>query len=270
MTRRKPAAPVHLVARIDDDEFALFPDSSGLVIICDRTLSRGGRHTIRIEAPVLDAHVRELFEFEGLWLSKGGQLERMNGSLLEKDNSDEDTLEKERDQIGSKHRQKLGFLRPHAVHNTHELKAPDEDMDAERLQSRRKLLEVITDAPGSALHRPQSKGRPKSGAFSGMMGWESLLGEMFGADHSSVSIADMCLVQHCHGGVDQPAGLGDVFFRSGPLGSPYFELPWMFDAYIPDVVVCFPCASLTEILTNADSEYWQLRSTQLQDIRARL
>ena len=194
----------------------------------------------------------------------------MNGSLLEKDYSDEDTLEKERDQIGSKHRQKLGFLRPHAVHNTHELKAPDEDMDAERLQSRRKLLEVITDAPGSALHRPQSKGRPKSGAFSGMMGWESLLGEMFGADHSSISIADMCLVQHCHGGVDQPAGLGDVFFRSGPLGSPYFELPWMFDAYIPDVVVCFPCASLTEILTNADSEYWQLRSTQLQDIRARL
>lgn len=95
--------------------------------------------------------------------------------------------------------------------------------------------------------------------LAGVMGWEYLLGEMFGADHVGIGVDGMCLTPDCIGGTGQPAGLGDVFFRrsvrldlycltlkltdrSGPSDSPYFEHPWMFSAYIPDVLVssCLP------------------------------
>ena len=86
------------------------------------------------------------------------------------------------------------------------------------LRDRKKILEVITDVPGS--FRAQHTGGRSGGAdnvLAGVMGWEYLLGEMFGADHVGIGMDGMCLTQDCIGGVGFPAGLGDVFFRRSVL-----------------------------------------------------
>ena len=82
------------------------------------------------------------------------------------------------------------------------------------LRDRKKILEVITDVPGS--FRAQHTSGRSGGAdnlLAGVMGWEYLLGEMFGADHVGIGMDGMCLTQDCVGGVGFPASLGDVFFR---------------------------------------------------------
>jgi hypothetical protein len=45
------------------------------------------------------------------------------------------------------------------------------------------------------------------------MGWEYLLGEMFGSDHVTIGMYGMCLIQNCIGGAGSPIGLADVFFQ---------------------------------------------------------
>jgi hypothetical protein len=52
-----------------------------------------------------------------------------------------------------------------------------------------------------------------SGILGGVMGWEYLIGEMFGSDHISIGMDGMCLMQDCIGGRGSPAGLADVFFQ---------------------------------------------------------
>ena len=52
-----------------------------------------------------------------------------------------------------------------------------------------------------------------TGLLAGGMGWEYLLGEIFGADHVGVGVDGMGLTQDCIGGVCEPSGIGDVFFR---------------------------------------------------------
>lgn len=81
-------------------------------------------------------------------------------------------------------------------------------------RERRKVLEVVTDSPGSFTRKQRSqRSGGADGLLAGVMGWEYLLGEMFGADHVGIGVDGMCLTQDCIGGTGSPAGMGDVFFR---------------------------------------------------------
>ena len=161
-----------------------------------------------------DDNGRGILELEGLWLSKGGQLLRVQGSLLAEEYEDEDDLSAENDQIGRKHENGLkNILKGNAREMKQQELAEKEDLPT-LLRDRKKVLEVITDVPGSfrAQHASGRSGGA-DGLLAGVMGWEYLLGEMFGADHVGIGMDGMCLTQDCIGGVGFPAGLGDVFFR---------------------------------------------------------
>ena len=214
-SNQKPAPPVSLLARIDDEEYVLLPNSSSLVSVCLESLFRDQEHHIRIVAPMADDRGRGVVELEGLWLSKGGSLLKVVGSPLSEDYVDEDQLRAENDIIGEKHQAALGELHSDGTNrfNHHHRHVNDEDV-IYASQERKKILEVITDSPGSftVKHRGSRVGGAH-GLLGGVMGWEYLLGEMFGADHVSIGVDGMCLTQDCIGGTGSPAGVGDVFFR---------------------------------------------------------
>ncbi|CAF9923257.1 MAG: hypothetical protein ALECFALPRED_002342 [Alectoria fallacina] len=237
----KAAPPVSLLAEVDDQEYILLPHSSSLVTISSKGLDERIEHHVRVVAPMADDHGLGVVELEGLWLSKGGKLVKVAGTLLSEDYVNEDLLNAENDQVGERHRTGLNDIEKDGTSKSGRQKASDITEDDDLLftnQDRKKLLEVITDSPGSFTGKQQ--GRRTGGAdglLSGVMGWEYLLGEMFGADHVGIGVDGMCLMPGCIGGSGEPAGMGDVFFRSGPYGSAYFERSWMFSAYVPDVLV---------------------------------
>ncbi|KAH7409521.1 hypothetical protein BKA64DRAFT_570688 [Cadophora sp. MPI-SDFR-AT-0126] len=105
-------------------------------------------------------------------------------------------------------------------------------------RGQRRMLEVVTDLLGSIAgkHRRKNTGTSR-GILGGVMGWEYLLGEMFGSDHVTIGNDGMCLIPNCIGGRGSPAGLADVFFQSGPAGSEQYTHPWVFQEYTPDVIV---------------------------------
>jgi hypothetical protein len=127
------------------------------------------------------------------------------------------------------------------------------------LQSERKMFEIVTDMPGSMAMKPKggTEGAPNTrGILGGVLGWEYLLGEMFESDHVSAGMEGMRLFQECIGGQGSPVGIADVFFQrfchnfpakssclhllhSGPVGSKEFSQPWLFEAYLPAVMVCY-------------------------------
>lgn len=255
----KPAAPVSLLARIDQEEYILLPNANALVAICSGSLQRNAEHDIRIIAPMTDNHGIGVVQLEGIWLDKGARFERIEGTLFNDYSSDEGFLSAQSDEVGEKHRAGLTRLlkgripdRPANIQGV--LK---EDDGIEDFRDRRKLLEVITDTPGSSGRRKVStRTGGADGLLAGVMGWDYLLGEMFGADHVSIGVDGMCLVQDCIGGVGRPNGIGDIFFRrsvtypilrfpgeltsgSGPPGSAFVEHPWLFNGNVPDVLVCF-------------------------------
>jgi hypothetical protein len=81
----------------------------------------------------------------------------------------------------------------------------------------RKMLELVTDLPGSMAGRDRrKKSRSRDDILGGVVGWEYLLGEMFGVDHVTVGMDGMCLIQDCIGGRGSPAGLANVFFQRFP------------------------------------------------------
>ncbi len=216
LPNEEPAAPISLLARVDQEEYILLPNASALVSVCSDHLHKDEEHQIRIIAPMTDDHGRGIVELEGIWLSKGGKLARVYGSLLSEEYADEDLFHAENDQVGERHRTGLsGLLRENGNGNTVQTATSDEDEDIPiEIQDRKKILEVITDLPGSFSGR--QRGRRTGGAdglLAGVMGWEYLLGEMFGADHVGIGVDGMCLTQNCIGGAGQPAGMGDVFFR---------------------------------------------------------
>ena len=211
----KPSPPVSLLARVDQEEYILLPNASALVSVCSDRLSEDEEHHIRIVAPMTDDQGRGIVELEGLWLSKGGKLVRVDGSLLSEEYADEDLFHAENDQVGERHRTGLSDLQRDNGHSdTAQVATSDEDEIPIEIQERKKILEVITDSPGSLSGR--QRGRRTGGAdglLAGVMGWEYLLGEMFAADHVGIGVDGMCLTQNCVGGTGQPAGMGDVFFR---------------------------------------------------------
>lgn len=177
----KPAAPISLLAGVDSDEYVLLANSSNLVVICPNDLARDEKHNIRIGAPMTDDG-SGILELEGLWLSKGGQLLRVQGSLLSEEYINEDKLSAKNDQVGEKHRNGLHELIK-GKGGPGKVKKPREEKDLpDLLQERKRILEVITDSPGSfrSKHDVVRSGGSES-LFAGVMGWEYLLGEMFGA-----------------------------------------------------------------------------------------
>ena len=58
-----------------------------------------------------DGHGRGVVELDTLWLSKGGELVKVAGSMLSKDYIDEDLLKAENDQVGEKHRTGLNDIK---------------------------------------------------------------------------------------------------------------------------------------------------------------
>lgn len=213
-SNEKPAPPISLLARVDSEEYIILQNSSSLVSVCSNDLSREDEHQIRIAAPMTDDNGRGILELDGLWLSKGGQLLRVQGSLLAEEYEDEDDLSAENDQIGRKHENGLkNILKGNAGEMKQQELSDKEDLPT-LLRDRKKVLEVITDVPGSfRAQRASGRSGGADGLLAGVMGWEYLLGEMFGADHVGIGMDGMCLTQDCIGGVGFPAGLGDVFFR---------------------------------------------------------
>ncbi|KAL9578650.1 MAG: hypothetical protein Q9203_007015 [Teloschistes exilis] len=210
--KAKPAAPVSLLTRIDQEEYVLLPNSSFLVSICSGSLSVDEVHNIRIIAPMMDNHGQGMIQLEGLWLSKGGQFERIDGTIQTDDFDDQDIMGAENDEVGGKHQSGLRKLLN--GHKRNGLGGGQQVLrDAEELQDfrdRRKMLEIITDTPGSFSRRRQVKrSGGADGLLAGVMGWEYLLGEMFGVDHVAIGVDGMCLTQECIGGTGEPAGLGD-------------------------------------------------------------
>ena len=219
-SNEKPALPISLLVRVDSEEYVLLPNSSGPVSVCPNDLSKDEEHHIRITAPMTDDGGKGTFELEGLWLSKGGQLLRVQGSLLGDEYADEDSLNAQNNQVGEKHRvgleEILGGKGTSGAKNAKDAIVHNDLPTI--LQERKKLIEVITDSPGS-FHSRHSGTRTggADGLLAGVMGWEYLLGEMFDTDHVAIGVDGMCMTQDCIGGVGSPAGLGDVFFRRSVL-----------------------------------------------------
>lgn len=201
---------------MDSEEYILLPNASKLVSVCAGDLSRGEEHRIRIAAPMTDNGGSGIVELEGVWLSKGGQLLRVHGSLLGEEFSDEDQFTAQNDQIGEKHRAGLQDIlkgNGNGPGKSTKDNVLHDDLPT-MLQERKKILEIITDSPGSFRSRHDSaRSGGADGLLAGVMGWEYLLGEMFDADHVGIGVDGMCMIQDCIGGVGSPAGMGDVFFR---------------------------------------------------------
>lgn len=214
--KEKPSLPISLLARIDEEEYILLPNASALVSVRRGDLSANDEHRIRIVAPMTDDQGQGILEFEGLWLSKGGKLLRVEGSLLSEEFENEDEFSAENDQIGERHRTGLnGLLNNNNHQESGGMKSGNDDHETtSTMPTRKKILEIITDSPGSFPGKRQgTRTGGADGLLAGVMGWEYLLGEMFGADHVGIGVDGMCLIQNCIGGVGQPNGLGDVFFR---------------------------------------------------------
>lgn len=175
--------PISLLARVDDDEYLVLPNSSSIVSIREGTLDITSRHEVRIIAPMVGGRI-ETLQVEGLLIDEGGQL--------------------------------LSFqteLEP-AVQSSESEETAEQTRSAPRLD--RKMLEIITDMPGSMAMKAKGgvgDAAKTRGILGGVLGWEYLLGEMFASDHVSVGMEGMCLVQECIGGQGAPAGIADVFFQ---------------------------------------------------------
>ena len=211
---QKPGKSVSLLVRIDADEYALLPNVSSLVPVCTNTLSADGDHFIRVVAPMIDDGGKGVVELEGLWLSSGGALGKVPGSIIDDTYLDEDLPEAESENIGKKHRDGLNEI-DKGENSGHGISLQMTELDLlVANQERRKVVEVITDSPGSITRNKNGETMGMTERLlSGVMGWEYLLGEMFESDHVCVGVDGMCMIQDCHGSNGFPAGIGDVFFR---------------------------------------------------------
>ncbi|MCJ1353320.1 MAG: hypothetical protein MMC33_003305 [Icmadophila ericetorum] len=224
----QPAPPISLLARVDQEEYVFLPNSSGLVSIRSDDFVLGHEHQVRIIAPMTDDLGKGVVQLEGLWLSKGGKLLNVEGSDIEPSFGDD--MWPTMDGSGTERKTKSGG----STGGYQEWKASQRNSTDEEVEDwaifkpRKKILEVITDNPGGLSGR---------NPLSGVMGWEYLLGDMFDADHVGIDADGICLTQNCIGGAGQPAGMSDAFFRSGPPDSPYFEHLWLFQSYIPDILI---------------------------------
>ena len=207
----QPAPPISLLACIDNEEYILLPNSSSLVSVRIGDLDRIRSHSIRIIAPLTSDSATSTLQLEGIWLSKSANLFGADGSneRLQSSFEDEHDFEGTSHMLGSDTRMILN-----GAEDDKDPRAGTGNQTANPSHARKKIVEVITDSPGSMSSR--NRGTRTGGAdglLAGVMGWEYLLGEMFGVDHVGIGIDGMCMVQDCIGGFGSPSGLGDVFFR---------------------------------------------------------
>ncbi|KAL8870193.1 MAG: hypothetical protein Q9174_003704 [Haloplaca sp. 1 TL-2023] len=211
----KPAPPISLIYRTDRDDFRLHVNASGHVTIRSGSLNREDTHNIRVIAPMTDDRGKGIVQLEGIWLSKGGRFKWVD-RIVRPHDDDEDLLRAESDKVGEKHRKGLSQLLKGKSQDPL-LESPQDESKDQALMNfrdRKKLVEIITDNPGSFTRR--TEGKYTKGQYSlldGVKGWEYLLGEMFHVDHVAIGVDGMCLIQDCVGGHGQPNGIGDVFFR---------------------------------------------------------
>ncbi|TVY68783.1 hypothetical protein LSUE1_G006151 [Lachnellula suecica] len=199
-TNTSSAEPISLLVRVDDEEYIVLPNATSIVTVRKGNLDVRTHHTIRVIAPMVRDNVIETLQVNGLYIDQGGQL---------------------------------------LPYDTTPSRLQEETATRElTTQSIPKMLEVVTDLPGSTTGRDKRRSIGTTrGILGGVMGWEYLLGEMFGTDHVTIGMDGMCLIQDCIGGRGSPAGLADVFFQSGPLGTEQYAHPWLFQEYVPDVMV---------------------------------
>lgn len=211
-----------LIARVDHEEYVLLPNATLLISIRSEDLDPNVPHHVRVTAPMLDDGGSGVVQLDGVWVDKGGELLGVDGSPLAEGAGSQKGGMETQNEVGSTHghgwRGSLaGALRSHASSMLHE---PDVGSmwDARVGRDGRKhTLLVVTDAHGSGIAGPASLDNATDDAhnlLSGVMGWASFVGEMFGADHSVLGLDGMCLVQHCIGGAGEPAGIGNLFFRT--------------------------------------------------------
>ena len=226
LTNTSRAGPISILARIDDDEYRVLPNATSIVALRLKDLDSHTRHDIRIIAPMVGDQAVETLQIEGIWIDVAGQLFPYTISHSSSDEA----------------------VNPSQIEATAFASA----------MVQRKMLEIVTDLPGSRAGRDRHNDIGTiRGIVNGVTGWEFLIGEMFGSavDHVTVGVEGMCLVQDCIGGTGSPAGLADVFFQrfltfllttflkltwffnSGPIGSNQYDQPWLFQDYIPDLLV---------------------------------
>lgn len=204
------APPISLLALIDEEEYIVLPNATGLVPIRDKDLDRRVSHSIRVIAPMTDNEGEGVVQLDGIWLDQGGQLLPVEGSSAAYMGDDEDL---DSDDIGKPHRLGLSNLV-----NGRKNKSPGDDnadLGDSTFKLRKKLVEVVTDQAAHLANKPRKSGRQTitDTLLSGVMGWEYLIGEMFTVDHVAVATEGMCLVHDCVGGAGAPSGMGDMFFR---------------------------------------------------------
>ncbi|QSZ34674.1 hypothetical protein DSL72_007528 [Monilinia vaccinii-corymbosi] len=236
------AEPISLLAQVDDEEYVILPNATSLVAIRTRNLDPQSQHVIRVIAPMVGRDTVETFQFLGVWIDEVGQLIPVPNPIS--------TKKPQLSARGIKSEDFDGFRN---------------DLPR-KVTPQRKMLEIITDLPGSMTGRDRRKHRiaPNfaNGILGGVMGWEYLTGEMFGSDHVTIGMDGMCLVQECIGGRGSPTGLADVFFQSGPLGSEQYAQPWLFQSYTPEVMILNIGNADWESFRMHDEEYnlttWEL------------
>lgn len=183
-TNASSAEPISLLVRVDDDEYIVLPNATSIVTIRKGNLDFHARHSIRVIAPMVRDNAVEILQVKGIYIDQGAELFPIA-------NAPEDSMDSSRSSLEEG--------QPSRVKVT---------------QSPGKMLEVVTDLPGSMAGRDR---RRNIGAtrriLGGVMGWEYLLGEMFGTDHVMIGMDGMCLIQDCIGGTGSPSGLADVFFQ---------------------------------------------------------
>ncbi|KAM3076344.1 hypothetical protein ACMFMG_007165 [Clarireedia jacksonii] len=221
------AEPISLLAQVDDEEYVVLPNATSLVTIRTKDLDPHSTHIIRIIAPMIGQDTIETFQFLGLWIDAEGQLIPVRNPNPTQESKAE-----------YEHSANEGIYRMNGVQRDG--------------NPQRKMLEILTDMPGSMTGRNRRKYHMDSGIASGIlggvMGWEYLIGEMFGSDHVSIGMDGMCLMQDCIDGRGSPAGLADVDpvitddgislkLHSGPLGTEQYGQPWLFQAYTPQVII---------------------------------
>ncbi|KAI9682506.1 MAG: hypothetical protein M1829_000298 [Trizodia sp. TS-e1964] len=258
----QPTAPISLLARIDDEEYIFLPNSSALVKIRYKDLDPRISHQVRIIAPMVDESIGAMLEFQGLWLDKGGRLLRVEGTQLQSGDLEEEPSESNNATVWAKHR--LGLSRLLNGQKLAQDTSKVEDIVKDSKEGKKKILEIMTDRPYLPKRNRDNGLEAEEGNdyLSGVMSWHYLLGDMFGVDHVTIGVDGMCLSQGCIGGTGEPAGLGDVFFRSGPPASQLFVYPWMFSSYIPDVMILELGSSDYQSFTVHEKEYnktlWEL------------
>ena len=196
-----------LVARINQDEYVLLPNSSGLVSLAT-DLNRAEHNTIKVIYPTSSDMGHNVLQLEGIWMDKTGSLACVKGATMVEPPEDTNSLDAILEGLGLEHRQGLEALTQNSQ-VTGQLVATGTP-----ITERKRMLEVLTDAPGSLtrkshIHRDSSA----EGLLSGVTGWEYLIGDMFDVDRSTIAVDRMCVMQECKGGFGAPEGFGDVFFR---------------------------------------------------------